>query len=38
MLTIDQATYDAIVAHAEEDSPNECCGYLSARELAAPPQ
>ena len=22
----------AIVAHAERDAPNECCGYLSARD------
>jgi proteasome lid subunit RPN8/RPN11 len=23
---------DALVAHAERDAPNECCGYLSAKD------
>ena len=23
---------DAIVAHAERDAPNECCGYMSAKD------
>jgi [CysO sulfur-carrier protein]-S-L-cysteine hydrolase len=26
-----RAQRDAIVAHAERDAPNECCGYLSAK-------
>ena len=29
MLTIDQATYDAIVAHARRDHPDECCGVVA---------
>lgn len=29
MLTIDQATYDAIVAHAKRDHPNEACGVVA---------
>ena len=28
MLTIDQATYDAIVAHARRDHPDEACGVV----------
>ena len=28
MLTIDQATYDAIVAHAKRDHPDEACGMV----------
>src|SRR3712207_5472228 len=27
-----RAQRDAIVEHAERDAPNECCGYLSARD------
>jgi proteasome lid subunit RPN8/RPN11 len=27
-----RAQRDAIVAHAERDAPNECCGYLRAKE------
>jgi proteasome lid subunit RPN8/RPN11 len=27
-----RAQRDAIVRHAEQDAPNECCGYLSARD------
>ena len=27
-----RAQRDAIVAHAERDAPNECCGYLSAKD------
>ena len=27
-----KAQRDQIVAHAERDAPNECCGYLSARD------
>lgn len=29
MLTIDQATHDAIVAHARRDHPDECCGVVA---------
>ena len=29
MLTIDQATYDAIVAHARADHPDEACGIVA---------
>ncbi|MDP2774030.1 MAG: M67 family metallopeptidase [Nocardioides sp.] len=29
MLTIDQATYDAIVAHARRDHPVEACGVVA---------
>ena len=29
MLTIDQATYDAIVAHAKRDHPDEACGVVA---------
>ncbi|MFL6239423.1 MAG: Mov34/MPN/PAD-1 family protein [Actinomycetes bacterium] len=29
MLTIDQATYDAIVAHARRDHPDEACGMVA---------
>ena len=29
-MTRDQ--WDAIVAHAREDAPNECCGYLYGRD------
>lgn len=29
MLTIDQATYDAIVAHARRDHPDEACGIVA---------
>jgi proteasome lid subunit RPN8/RPN11 len=29
-----RAQRDAIVRHAEEDAPNECCGYVSARDGA----
>jgi [CysO sulfur-carrier protein]-S-L-cysteine hydrolase len=28
VLTIDQATYDAIVAHAKRDHPDEACGMV----------
>ncbi len=28
MLTIDQATYDALVAHAKRDHPDEACGMV----------
>jgi proteasome lid subunit RPN8/RPN11 len=29
VLTIDQATYDAIVAHARRDHPDEACGMVA---------
>ena len=29
MLTIDQATYNAIVAHARRDHPDEACGIVA---------
>jgi [CysO sulfur-carrier protein]-S-L-cysteine hydrolase len=29
VLTIDQATYDAIVAHARQDHPDEACGVVA---------
>lgn len=32
MLTIDQATYDAIVAHAKRDHPDEACGVVAGPE------
>ena len=32
MLTIDQATHDAIVAHAKRDHPDEACGIVAGPE------
>ena len=32
MLTIDRATYDAIVAHARRDHPDEACGVVTGPE------
>ena len=32
MLTIPRATYDAIVAHARRDHPNEACGVVAGPE------
>ena len=29
MLTVDQSTYDAIVAHARRDHPDEACGVVA---------
>ena len=29
MLTLDRATYDAIVAHAKRDHPDEACGIVA---------
>ena len=29
MLTVDQATYDAVVAHARHDHPDEACGIVA---------
>ena len=34
VLTIDQATYDAIVAHAKRDHPDEACGIVAGPEGA----
>src|ERR671926_232305 len=31
-VTISQRHWDDLVAHAREEAPNECCGYLRARE------
>jgi proteasome lid subunit RPN8/RPN11 len=31
-MRISQAMWDDLVAHAREDAPNECCGYLRARD------
>jgi [CysO sulfur-carrier protein]-S-L-cysteine hydrolase len=33
-VRISRAHRDALVAHAREEAPNECCGYLSARDGA----
>ena len=32
MLTIDRTTYDAIVAHAKRDHPDEACGIVAGPE------
>jgi proteasome lid subunit RPN8/RPN11 len=32
VLTIDRATYDAIVAHAKRDHPDEACGVVTGPE------
>ncbi|MFL6022071.1 MAG: Mov34/MPN/PAD-1 family protein [Marmoricola sp.] len=32
MLRLDQATYDAIVAHAKRDHPDEACGIVAGPE------
>jgi proteasome lid subunit RPN8/RPN11 len=32
VLTIDRATYDAIVAHARQDHPDEACGVVAGAE------
>jgi [CysO sulfur-carrier protein]-S-L-cysteine hydrolase len=32
MLTLDSATYDAIVAHARADHPDEACGLVALRD------
>jgi [CysO sulfur-carrier protein]-S-L-cysteine hydrolase len=32
MLTIDRATYDAIVRHAKKDHPDEACGIVAGPE------
>ncbi len=38
MLTIDQATYDAIVAHALRDHPDEACGVVAGPEGSDRPE
>ncbi|WP_134765004.1 M67 family metallopeptidase [Nocardioides sp. 1609] len=38
MLTIDQATYDAIVAHARRDHPVEACGVVAGPEGSDRPE
>jgi proteasome lid subunit RPN8/RPN11 len=32
MLTLDRASYDAIVAHARADAPDEACGLVAMRD------
>jgi [CysO sulfur-carrier protein]-S-L-cysteine hydrolase len=31
-VRISQAHWDELIAHARDDAPNECCGYLSAKD------
>ena len=38
MLTIATATYDAIVAHARRDHPDEACGVVAGREGSDRPE
>ncbi|MDP3969294.1 MAG: M67 family metallopeptidase [Nocardioides sp.] len=38
MLTIDQATYDALVAHAKRDQPDEACGVVAGPEGSDRPE
>jgi proteasome lid subunit RPN8/RPN11 len=38
VLTIDQATYDAIVAHARADHPDEACGIVAGPEGSDRPE
>ena len=38
MLTIDQATYDAIVSHAKRDHPDEACGIVAGPEGSDRPE
>jgi proteasome lid subunit RPN8/RPN11 len=38
VLTIDQATYDAIVAHARKDHPDEACGVVAGPEGSNRPE
>ncbi len=38
MLSIDQATYDAIVAHAKRDHPDEACGVVAGAEGSDRPE
>ena len=38
MLTIDRATYDAIIAHAKRDHPDEACGIVTGPEGSERPE
>jgi len=38
VLRIDQGTYDAIVAHAKRDHPNEACGVVAGPEGSDQPE
>jgi proteasome lid subunit RPN8/RPN11 len=38
VLTIDRTTYDAIVAHAKRDHPDEACGVVSGPEGSDRPE
>ena len=38
MLTLDQTTYDAIVAHAKRDHPDEACGVVAGPEGSDRPE
>lgn len=38
VLTIDRATYDAIVAHAKRDHPDEACGVVAGPEGSDRPE
>ena len=38
MLTLSQETYDAIVAHAREDHPDEACGVVAGPEGSDRPE
>jgi proteasome lid subunit RPN8/RPN11 len=38
VLTIDQATFDAIVAHAKRDHPDEACGVVAGPEGSDRPE
>ena len=38
MLRLDQATYDAIVAHAKRDHPDEACGIVAGPEGSDRPE
>lgn len=38
MLTIDRATYDAIVTHAKRDHPDEACGIVAGPEGSDRPE
>ncbi|MEI2714694.1 MAG: M67 family metallopeptidase [Nocardioides sp.] len=38
MLTIDKAAYDAIVAHARRDHPDEACGIIAGPEGSDRPE
>jgi len=38
VLTIDQETYDAIVAHAKRDHPDEACGVVAGPEGSDRPE